>query len=71
MGLDLAWRTIVGQHRGALSVTSEPADTRFTICLPARGHQPGRWARLSSWPPRRVRVLLARAIFLPTRPRTS
>jgi len=42
MGLDLAWRTIVGQHRGALRVTSEPADTRFTICLPARGHQPGR-----------------------------
>jgi signal transduction histidine kinase len=42
MGLDLAWRTVVGQHRGALTVTSEPADTRFTIRLPVNGCQLGR-----------------------------
>lgn len=34
MGLDLAWRTIVGLHRGSLSVASQPGDTRFTACLP-------------------------------------
>lgn len=40
MGLDLAWRTIVGLHHGSLSVTSKPGDTRFTACLPIRGCQP-------------------------------
>jgi signal transduction histidine kinase len=37
MGLDLAWRTIVGRHHGSLGVASVPRDTRFTACLPARG----------------------------------
>lgn len=34
MGLDLAWRVIVGKHRGMLSVSSTPGDTTFTVCLP-------------------------------------
>jgi signal transduction histidine kinase len=34
MGLDLAWRTIVGLHRGSLSVESRPGRTCFTACLP-------------------------------------
>ncbi|BBY46667.1 hypothetical protein MARA_00970 (plasmid) [Mycolicibacterium arabiense] len=34
MGLDLAWRTIVGLHGGTLGVQSRPGDTRFTACLP-------------------------------------
>jgi signal transduction histidine kinase len=37
MGLDLAWRTIVGRHHGSLSVASVPGDTRFSACLPTRG----------------------------------
>lgn len=34
MGLDMAWRTIVGLHRGSLSVACTPGETRFTACLP-------------------------------------
>jgi signal transduction histidine kinase len=34
MGLDLAWRVIVGKHRGMLSASSVPGDTRFTACIP-------------------------------------
>jgi signal transduction histidine kinase len=34
MGLDLAWRTIVGLHGGTLGVESQPGATRFTACLP-------------------------------------
>ncbi|BBY46817.1 histidine kinase (plasmid) [Mycolicibacterium arabiense] len=34
MGLDLAWRTIVGMHRGSLSVASQPGNTQITACLP-------------------------------------
>jgi len=41
MGLDLAWRVIVGKHRGSLGVTSVPGDTRFTACLPIRGAEQG------------------------------
>jgi signal transduction histidine kinase len=37
MGLDLAWRTIVGRHHGSLGVASVPGDTRFSACLPIRG----------------------------------
>lgn len=42
MGLDLAWRTIVGLHHGSLSVTSCPGDTRFIVCLPTNGGQTAR-----------------------------
>jgi hypothetical protein len=38
----LAWRVIVGMHRGALSVASVPGDTRFNACLPIRGAEPPR-----------------------------
>jgi nitrogen-specific signal transduction histidine kinase len=37
MGLDLAWRTIVGRHGGTLSAYSAPGETRLTACLPMRG----------------------------------
>ncbi|RDH79569.1 histidine kinase [Mycolicibacterium moriokaense] len=40
MGLDLAWRTIVGLHHGTLTVTSRPGDTRFTACLPVDPERP-------------------------------
>lgn len=40
MGLDLAWRTVVGVHHGSLSVTSQPGATRFTACLPIQGTHP-------------------------------
>ena len=33
-GLDIAWRIVVGRHRGEMSVESEPGDTRFTVALP-------------------------------------
>jgi signal transduction histidine kinase len=42
MGLDLAWRVIVGMHRGTLSVASVPRDTRLNACLPIRGAEPVR-----------------------------
>lgn len=34
LGLDISWRIVVGKHRGDLSVTSEPGDTRFRVRLP-------------------------------------
>ncbi|WP_142392662.1 ATP-binding protein [Mycobacterium sp. 3519A] len=37
MGLDLAWRVIVGKHRGTLGAVSGPGDTRITACLPVHG----------------------------------
>jgi signal transduction histidine kinase len=40
MGLDLAWRTIVGRHHGSLGVASVPGDTRITACLPVHGASP-------------------------------
>ena len=36
MGLDLAWRVVVGKHRGMLSASSTPGDTTFTACLPVQ-----------------------------------
>jgi signal transduction histidine kinase len=42
MGLDLAWRTIVGRHHGSLGVVSVPGDTRITACLPVHGAGPTR-----------------------------
>lgn len=34
MGLDIAYRIVVEDHRGDLQVTSQPGDTRFQVCLP-------------------------------------
>jgi signal transduction histidine kinase len=45
MGLDLAWRVIVGKHGGMLSASSVPGDTRFTACIPVEHptQQPSPW----------------------------
>ena len=42
MGLDLAWRVIVGMHRGTLNAASDPGETRLSACLPIRGAEPVR-----------------------------
>ncbi len=34
LGLDTSYRIVVRQHRGAISVTSRPGDTRFRVWLP-------------------------------------
>jgi signal transduction histidine kinase len=34
LGLDVTYRVIVNRHRGDISVTSEPGDTRFRVRLP-------------------------------------
>lgn len=34
LGLDIARRIVVGQHKGKISVESEPGDTRFQVRLP-------------------------------------
>jgi signal transduction histidine kinase len=34
LGLDIAWRIVVGRHGGVISLESEPGDTRFRIVLP-------------------------------------
>jgi signal transduction histidine kinase len=34
LGLDVSYRVVVARHRGDLSVTSEPGDTRFRVRLP-------------------------------------
>jgi signal transduction histidine kinase len=34
LGLDIAWRIVVGRHRGDIRVDSEPGDTRFQVTLP-------------------------------------
>jgi signal transduction histidine kinase len=36
LGLDIAWRIVVGRHGGEMSLQSEPGDTRFTVTLPVR-----------------------------------
>ncbi|MGH9245297.1 MAG: ATP-binding protein [Acidimicrobiales bacterium] len=36
LGLDIAWRIVVGRHRGDIRVESVPGDTRFQVCLPIR-----------------------------------
>jgi signal transduction histidine kinase len=36
LGLDIAWRIVVGRHGGEISLESEPGDTRFTVVLPVR-----------------------------------
>lgn len=48
LGLDISYRIVVNKHHGDLRVTSEPGDTRFTVCLPieqeAAGSEPSRHA---------------------------
>ena len=39
LGLDIAWRIIVGRHHGEIRVESEPGNTRFQVVLPLR--EPG------------------------------
>ena len=34
LGLDISWRIVTQRHHGDLLVSSEPGDTRFTVCLP-------------------------------------
>lgn len=34
LGLDIAWRIVVGKHHGDLTVRSAPGDTRFLVRLP-------------------------------------
>ncbi len=36
LGLDIAWRIVVGRHHGDIRVESEPGDTRFAVVLPIR-----------------------------------
>jgi signal transduction histidine kinase len=37
LGLDIAWRIVVGRHGGEINLESVPGDTRFRIVLPLRG----------------------------------
>ncbi len=37
LGLDIAWRIVVGRHGGEINLESAPGDTRFQIVLPLRG----------------------------------
>ena len=34
LGLDIAWRIVVGRHRGDIRLESAPGDTRFQVVLP-------------------------------------
>jgi signal transduction histidine kinase len=36
LGLDIAWRIVVGRHRGDIRLRSEPGDTRFQVVLPLK-----------------------------------
>jgi signal transduction histidine kinase len=36
LGLDIAWRIVVGRHRGDIRLESDPGDTRFQVILPMR-----------------------------------
>jgi signal transduction histidine kinase len=36
LGLDIAWRIVVGRHAGVIRVESVPGDTRFQVVLPVR-----------------------------------
>jgi signal transduction histidine kinase len=36
LGLDIAWRIVVGRHGGEIRVESAPGDTRFQVVLPLR-----------------------------------
>ena len=44
LGLDIAWRIVVGRHGGEIHLESAPGDTRFQVVLPlqtADGHHAG------------------------------
>jgi signal transduction histidine kinase len=34
LGLDIAWRIVVGRHHGDIRIESAPGDTRFEVVLP-------------------------------------
>jgi signal transduction histidine kinase len=36
LGLDVAWRIVVGRHGGDIRLESEPGNTRFQVVLPVR-----------------------------------
>jgi signal transduction histidine kinase len=36
LGLDIAWRIVVGRHKGDIRVESSPGDTSFQVILPLR-----------------------------------
>ncbi|MGH9112982.1 MAG: ATP-binding protein [Acidimicrobiales bacterium] len=36
LGLDIAWRIVVGRHHGDIRLRTEPGDTRFQVVLPIR-----------------------------------
>jgi signal transduction histidine kinase len=40
LGLDIAWRIVVGRHGGELRLESEPGDTRFQVVLPRLQAEP-------------------------------
>jgi signal transduction histidine kinase len=40
LGLDIAWRIVVGRHRGDIRLESEAGDTRFQVVLPVREPNP-------------------------------
>jgi signal transduction histidine kinase len=40
LGLDIAWRIVVGRHGGEVRVDSEPGDTRFVVVLPVSAAEP-------------------------------
>jgi signal transduction histidine kinase len=40
LGLDIAWRIVVGRHRGDIRLESEAGDTRFQVVLPVREPTP-------------------------------
>jgi signal transduction histidine kinase len=42
LGLDIAWRIVVGRHRGDIRLESVPGDTRFQVVLPVREAGPPR-----------------------------
>jgi len=41
LGLDIAWRIVVGRHHGEIRLDSAPGDTRFEVILPLREPDPG------------------------------
>ncbi len=40
LGLDIAWRIVVGRHRGDIRLESAPGDTRFQVVLPVEEPDP-------------------------------
>jgi signal transduction histidine kinase len=40
LGLDIAWRIVVGRHRGDIRLESVPGDTRFQVVLPVEEPDP-------------------------------